>query len=235
MYRIPDLDTGTPPAKQGAETSHTCFPSQCNGHRQHHEQELSKKLPNEEHFRSAPSISLPALEVQPCLILAVGSQLRVAPTSPLEHQQCPGEPETSHDGAGEQQKHGAKGRSCKLEIPFSPTNKNQEHFTTHSHIHHPGMPVQLLGLSCTCPPQDSDPPPAIMASAKSPSFKTSHPLSPTLTALKSVVLPQTSSFRTLDQRGFSLEFAEARVLQGSQPPCMESLHRSEPTAAIQVC
>lgn len=134
------------PAKQGAVTSHIHFPSQLNGHGQHHEQELRKTLPSsEEHFPGAPSISLPALNVQPCLLLAVGPELRVAPASSLSHQQRPGEPETRHGGAEEQQKCGAKGKRCKLEIPFPLTNKNRENFTHHSHIHHPG---HLLGLSC---------------------------------------------------------------------------------------
>lgn len=126
-----------------------------------------------QHSKSSPALSL---------LLDLSS---VAPASPLAHQQHPGEPETSHGGAGEQQKHGAKGKSCKLEIPFSPTNKNQEHSTHHSHIHHPGVPVQLPGLSCACPSQEPDLPPVIMGSAKSPSFKTSDPLSlPNLNYLK---------------------------------------------------
>lgn len=49
----------------------------------------------------------------------------------------------------------------------SPTNKNQKHFTPHPHIHHPGIPVQYLGLSCACTPEDPDPPPVSMGSAKS--------------------------------------------------------------------
>lgn len=48
-----------------------------------------------------------------------------------------------------------------------PTNKKHEHFTPHPHIHHSGIPVQFLGLSCACTPQDVDPPPVTMGSAKS--------------------------------------------------------------------
>lgn len=144
--------------------SHTSFPSQCSEHEQHHEQELSKTLPNAEHFPDAPPTPLPPSKAQACPILAVGSELKGAPAPHLANQQSPGKPETSHSGAGEQQTQQAKGKSCKLQ---SPTNKKQEHFTLHPHIHHPGNPVQFLGLCCACTPQDADPFPVTMRSAKS--------------------------------------------------------------------
>lgn len=193
MHRIPDLDTGIPP--QNRELTHLTPLSHPNGHGQHHEQEMSKTLPNEEHFPGAPPISLPVLKVQPCLVLAVGSELRVAPASPLAHQQQP----WWSWGAT---KTWGKGKSCKLEIPFSPTNKNQEHFTHHSHIHHPGIPVQLLGLSCASPPLDPDPPPVIMGSAKSLSFKTSDPLTlPNLNHLKMCCLSPNFFLQDTGQKG----------------------------------
>lgn len=112
--------------------SHTSFPPQCSGHGQHHEQELSKTFPNEEHFPDAPPTPLPPPKIQACLVLPVGSELKGAPASHLANQQSPGKPETSHGGAGEQQTQQAKGKSCKLQFPHK-----QKAGALHSSSSHP--------------------------------------------------------------------------------------------------
>lgn len=124
------------------------LPCQCSEHGQHHE-ELSKTLPNEEQFPDAPPTPLPSPEVQACLSLAVGSELKDAPASHLANQQSLGKLQQAVVEL-ENNKH-SKQREKVASYGF-PTNKKQEHFTPHPHIHHPGIPVDLLGLSCACTP-----------------------------------------------------------------------------------
>lgn len=124
--------------------SHTSFPSQCSEHGQHHEQELSKTFPNEEQFPDAPPTPLPSPKVQACLVLAVGSELKDAQHHILKISRV----QSSQKQAMvelENNKH-SKQRGKVASYSF-PTNKNQEHFTPHPHIHHPGIPVQFLGLA----------------------------------------------------------------------------------------
>lgn len=113
MHRIRDSDTCTPPAN--------LIPV---SHGQHHEQELSKTFPNEEHFPDAPPTPLPPPKVQACLILAVGSELKAAPASHLVNQQSLGKPETSHGGAGEQQIQQARGKMLQITVPLQTKNRS---------------------------------------------------------------------------------------------------------------
>lgn len=137
-------------------------------------------------------------------VLFVRSELKAAPASPTAHHQCPGEPEITCGGVGEQPKHSAEGQSCYLEIPFPPTNKTQEHFTYHFHIYHSGIPALVLGHSHAYPAQDPDPPPAITGSAKSPSFRTADPLSSQPEPPKKLFFPQICLLQDTRPKGFGV-------------------------------
>lgn len=149
MRRTPDLDTDVSLAQPGADTSHSRFPSRCNGHRQHREQELSKTLTNQEHFPGASSLLLnlswKLLQHHP---LHIGCVLERQKQAMVE--------------LGATKTRG-KGKSCKLEIPFSPAKQKS------------GAPHSSSSSSITqgslFTPHGPDPPLVIMGSAKSPSLK----------------------------------------------------------------
>lgn len=187
-------------------------------------------------MRSVFLVLLPSLyqNAKSSPVLIVRSELKAAPASPIAHHQCPGEPETTCGGVGEQPKHGAEGKSCNLEIPFPlQTKLRSTSLTIFTSITQGSL---LCSLETTMP--------ALLRTKihllQSQDQLNHHPSEqlipylPSLNHLKNCSFPKFASFRTLDHRD-SGSVCKVRAFAGKSATLHSFCESPELTTAIQLC